>query len=145
RVPVAAPDQLDHVPAGAAEAALQLLDDLAVAAHRAVQALQVAVDHEHQVVQALAAGHADGAQALGLVRLAVAQEAPDLAVRRLDQATALEVLQETRLVDRADRAQAHRHRRGLPVVRHQPRVRVAGDALAVHFHAEVVELAFADA
>src|SRR5919106_1105347 len=36
RVPVAPPDHLDDVPAGAAEGGLQLLDNLAVAAHRAV-------------------------------------------------------------------------------------------------------------
>ena len=45
-IPTAAPDDLDDVPAGAAEFRFQLLDDLAVAAHRTVQALQVAVDHE---------------------------------------------------------------------------------------------------
>src|SRR5207302_707079 len=49
RVPVAAPDDLDHVPACTAEERLELLDDLAVAAHRAVQALQVAVDDEGEV------------------------------------------------------------------------------------------------
>ena len=54
RVPALAPQQLDDVPAGAAEVALQLLDDLAIAAHRAVQALQVAVDDEDQVIQVLA-------------------------------------------------------------------------------------------
>src|SRR5262249_14171721 len=45
RVPIAAPNDLDAVPARAAEGRLQLLDDLAVAAHRAVETLQVAVDH----------------------------------------------------------------------------------------------------
>ena len=34
RVPLAAPDHLDDVPAGAAEDRLELLDDLPVAAHR---------------------------------------------------------------------------------------------------------------
>ena len=53
-VPLAAPDDLDDVPAGAAERRLELLDDLAVAAHRAVEPLQVAVDDEGQVVEALA-------------------------------------------------------------------------------------------
>ena len=53
-VPLRAPDDLDHVPAGAAEDGLELLDDLAVAAHRAVEALQVAVDDEDQVVELLA-------------------------------------------------------------------------------------------
>ncbi len=54
----------------------------------------------------------------------------------------LEVLEELRLVDRLDRTQAHRHRRHLPVVRHQPRMRIRGQraALADHFHAEQVEL-----
>ena len=59
-VPTGAPDHLDDVPPGAAEDGLEFLDDLAVAAHRAVEPLQVAVDDEHQVVELLAAGHADG-------------------------------------------------------------------------------------
>jgi hypothetical protein len=101
RIPVAAPDQLDDVPAGAAELAFQLLDDLAVAAHRAVQALQVAVDDEDQVVQAFAAGHADRAQGFGLVGFAVAQEAPHLAVGLRHQAAAFQVFPAARLVDRA--------------------------------------------
>ena len=79
RIPVAAPDHLDHVPAGAAEARFELLDDLAVAAHRAVEALQVAVDDQDQVVELLARREADRAERLGLVGLAVAEERPDLA------------------------------------------------------------------
>ena len=39
-----APQDLDHVPARAEEQRFELLDDLAVAAHRPVEALQVAVD-----------------------------------------------------------------------------------------------------
>ena len=54
RVPLAAPDHLDHVPAHAAEDGLELLDDLSVAAHGAVEPLEVAVDHEDQVVERLA-------------------------------------------------------------------------------------------
>ena len=61
---------------GAPEDGLELLDDLAVAAHRAVEALQVAVDDPGQVVELLAAGQRDRAQGLGLVGLAVAEEAP---------------------------------------------------------------------
>ncbi len=81
-VPVAAPDDLDDVPAGAAEGRLEFLDDLAVAAHRAVEALQVAVDDEDQVVELLARGQRDGAERLGLVGLAVAEERPDLCCPR---------------------------------------------------------------
>ena len=51
RVPPSAPDDLDDVPAGTAEGRLQLLDDLAVAADRTVEPLQVAVDHEGEVVE----------------------------------------------------------------------------------------------
>ena len=58
RIPLAAPDHLDHVPAGAAEDRLELLDDLAVAADRTVEALEVAVDDEDQVVELFAGGEA---------------------------------------------------------------------------------------
>src|SRR5690606_15656688 len=68
-VPLAAPDDLDDVPAGAAEDALQLLDDLAVAAYRAVEPLQVAVDHPGEVVEALARGDAERPDRLRLVHL----------------------------------------------------------------------------
>jgi len=54
RIPVTTPQDLDHVPACALEYAFKLLHDLAVAAYRAVQTLQVAVDHEYQVFQLLA-------------------------------------------------------------------------------------------
>ena len=45
---------LDDVPAGAAENAFQFLNDAAVAAHRPVQPLQVAVDDEDQIVELFA-------------------------------------------------------------------------------------------
>ena len=136
-VPAGAPDHLDDVPTGAAERGFQLLDDLAVAAHRAVQALQVAVDHEDQVVQPLAPGHADRTQALRLVGLAVAEEGPDLAPRRAREAVAFEVAQEARLIDRHDRPEAHRDGGELPEIRHQPGVRVGRQAVPLNFLAEV--------
>ena len=73
---------------GAAEVGLELLDDLAVAAHRAVEALQVAVDDEDEVVELLAAGERDRAQRLRLVHLAVAEEGPDLAAGGVGDAAA---------------------------------------------------------
>ena len=137
RVPVRAPDQLDHVPARAAEIALEFLDDLAVAAHRAVQPLQVAVDDEDQVVELLARGEADRAQRLGLVHLAVAAEHPDLAVAGVGDSARVQVLEEARLVDRHQRPEAHRDRRELPEVGHQVRVRVRRQALAADLLADV--------
>ena len=55
-VPLTTPDHLDDVPSGAAEDGFELLDDLAVPAHRPVEPLQVAVHDEDQVVQTLASG-----------------------------------------------------------------------------------------
>ena len=144
-VPALAPQQLDDVPAGAAEVALQLLDDLAVATHRAVQALQVAVDDEDQVVEVLARGQADGALALRLVHLAVAQEYPDLAVLGVGDATRIQILEKARLVDRHQRAQAHADGGELPELGHQLGVRVARQALAAGLLAEVFQLVFGDA
>ncbi len=129
RVPGAVPHQLDHVPAGAAELRLQLLHDLAVAAHRAVEALQVAVDDEGQVVQALTGGDGQLAERLRLVHLTVAEVRPDMRVGGVGDAARLHVAVHPRLVDRAERAEAHRDGRELPEVRHQPRVRVAGQAV----------------
>ena len=63
-VPIAAPDHFDHIPARAAENRFQFLNDLAVAAHRPVQALQVAVHDENQVVEPLARGQRDGARGI---------------------------------------------------------------------------------
>ncbi len=145
RIPVPAPDELDHVPAGAAEVGLQLLDDLAVAANRPVEALQVAVHDEHEVVEPFAGRHADGAHRLGLVHLAVAHEGPHLAPLGVGKRAILDVAQEARLVDGLDRPQAHRHRRELPEIGHEPGVRVGGDPLAVDLLAEHVQLRLGEA
>src|SRR6185295_3476930 len=65
RIPVAAPDALDDVPARSTEDRFELLDDLAVAADRTVKSLQVAVDDEDQVVELFARGERDRAERLG--------------------------------------------------------------------------------
>jgi hypothetical protein len=75
-VPAATPDDLDHVPTRTAEDGFELLDDLAVAAHRAVETLQVAVDDEDEVVELLARGDREAGHGLGFVHLAVADEGP---------------------------------------------------------------------
>ncbi len=59
-VPETAPDDFGDVPLGATEHAFEFLDDLGVAANRAVEALQVAVDDENDVVEFLAPGQSDG-------------------------------------------------------------------------------------
>jgi hypothetical protein len=77
-IPIAAPDHFDHVPAGAAKLAFELLNDLAVATHRPVESLQIAVHDEDQVVEFFARRDRDRAERFGLVRFAVAEKAPDL-------------------------------------------------------------------
>ena len=107
--------------------------------------MQVAVDHEHQVVQVLAGRQADGAQRLHLVHFAVATKHPDLAVFGVGDAAGVQVLEEARLVDRHQRAQAHRHGGELPELGHQLGMGVAGQTLAVHLLAEVQQLFFSQA
>ena len=116
-VPLPAPDDLDHVPAGAPEQAFQLLHDLAVTAHGTVETLQVAVDDEDEVVESFPTGHRHRRQALGLVHLAVAGEAPHRRPAGVDDAPIAEIAVEPCLVRGVDQAEAHRDRRELPEVR----------------------------
>uniref|UniRef100_A0A0N4ZLD8 NAD-specific glutamate dehydrogenase n=1 Tax=Parastrongyloides trichosuri TaxID=131310 RepID=A0A0N4ZLD8_PARTI len=131
RIPAAAPHHLDHVPAGSTVQALELLDHLGVATHRAVQALQVAVDHEDQVVEFFAPGQRDGRQRLGLIHFAVTEKRPHLAALAWGEVAVFEVAHEARLVGRGDRPQAHGHGGKLPELGHQPRVRIGRHAIAV--------------
>ncbi len=73
----------------------QLLDDLAVAAHRTIEALQVAVDHEDQVVELFAAGQRDRAETFWLVHLAVAAEHPDMPLGGVGETASVEILAES--------------------------------------------------
>src|ERR1019366_5244753 len=140
-IPVTAPDTFNNVPSGATEQTLVFLDDLAVAADRAIKALQIAVDNEDQVIEFLAHGDANRTGRFGLVHLAVAEERPDLAVRCRNQFTALEIAHEARLIDRIDRPEAHRDRRELPEVFHEPWVRIGAEARGItQFVAEVIEM-----
>ena len=140
RIPISTPDQLDHFPAGTAEGALQLLDDAAVAAHRTIQALQVAVDHKGQIVEIFATGQADGAQRFGFIHFTVADEGVDPLLRTVLNAPVGKIFQKAGLEDGRNRSQPHGHRGKLPVVGQQTGMWVGGQALAVHFLAKVVQL-----
>ena len=130
-IPFPAPDDLDDVPARAAEERLEFLHDLAVAAHRPVEALEVAVDHEVQVVQLVVRGELEQAAGLGLVHFAVAQERPDLLVGGVLDAAVVQVPVGLGLVDRVHRPDAHRDRGEFPEPGHQPRVRIGGERVAL--------------
>ena len=56
RIPVSTPDNLDHIPASTAENTFELLNNLAIAANRAIKALQVAINHKNQVLKPFATG-----------------------------------------------------------------------------------------
>ena len=108
----------------------------------AVEALQVAVDDEDQVVEMLAAGQAKGAERLGLVALAVADEAPHPALAGVGELAGEQVAVVAGLVEGGDWAETHAHGRELPEVGHQPRMRIARQATAgaPDLPAEVVEI-----
>ena len=61
------------------------------------------------------------------------------------QLTVMQVLHHVGLVDSLNRAKPHGDRGELPVVRHQPRVRVGRKAIAVDFTTELVHLLFGQA
>ena len=88
------------------------------------------------------AASADRAERLRLVHLAVAEERPHVLVGGVLDAAVVQVAVEPGLVDRVERAEAHRDGRELPEVRHQPRVRVGRQAAAGvrQLLAEAVEL-----
>ena len=49
-VPVAAPNEFDHIPSCTAKEFFQFVNDASVAANRTIQTLKVAIDHPYQVV-----------------------------------------------------------------------------------------------
>src|SRR5690606_24358411 len=73
-IPAAAPQHLDNVPAGTTEYTFEFLDDLAVAAYRPVETLQVTVDDEDKVVEFFAGCQRNCSQAFRLVTLTVTKE-----------------------------------------------------------------------
>ena len=145
RIPVRTPDDLEHIPTGAAKSAFELLNDLAVAAHRTVEPLQIAVDDKNQVVELFARGETDRTQRLGLVHFTVTAEDPNLASLGIRDTARVQILQKARLIDALNRTEAHRHRRKLPKLRHQLRMRIRRHSLAVDVAPKVDELFFGQA
>jgi hypothetical protein len=129
-IPVAAPDDLDDVPASATENGLKFLNDLAIPTNRAVQTLQIAVHDEDQIIEPFARSQRYGAQGLGLIHFAVAEKGPDFAVGGQLQPTIFEIADEPGLVDRLDGTQSHGNSGELPEIRHEPGVRIRREAAA---------------
>src|ERR1700689_1960212 len=106
-IPLGAPENLDHVPSGAAKLRLELLNDLAVAAYGTVQALQVAVHNKDKVVEFFPGGQTDSAERFRFVGLAISEEGPDFGVRYGLEAAIFEISLESRLVDSHQGTESH--------------------------------------
>ena len=141
-VPFRAPQDLDDVPACATEQALQFRNDLPVAAHRPVEALEIAVDDEGQIVEPLARGKRKARDRFRLVHLAVAEDAPNMSRLCVGETTMLEIAKKTSLIDRRDRPDAHRARRRLPEIGHEPGMGIGAQAPAADLLAISLELLF---
>ena len=124
-IPIATPNELDDVPACAGKEFFELVDDSTVTAHRAIQALKIAIDYPDQIVEAFAGGQRQGAHGFRLIHFAVTKHAPDFAGRAVKQIAMAEVAHEARMIDRTDWPNPHRPCGKLPEIRHEPRVRVA--------------------
>src|SRR5262249_7379469 len=77
RIPIGAPYYLDDVPARTTEQCLQLLDDLTVAADRAVETLEIAIYYPDQIIQVFSAGQGQCSRGFRLIHLSIADEAPN--------------------------------------------------------------------
>src|SRR6202011_1561118 len=118
----------DDVPASSPKGRFELLDDLAVAANRAVEPLQVAVHDEDEIVELLARGQRQRSERFRLIRFSIPQECPNMSRSRRNYPAILQIPHEAGLIDGVDRTETHRHRRKLPETWHKPWVRVRGQS-----------------
>ena len=133
RIPVRAPQQLDDIPAGTGKQGFEFVDNVAIAAHRTIEPLQIAVDDEDQIVEFFTRCQRQRGQRFRFIHFAVAEYTPDRALLGREQLAVFQVAQEARLINCADRAQSHRAGRELPEVLHQPGMRIGGETLQAAF------------
>ena len=121
------------------------MNDLAVAADGAIESLQIAVDDKDQIVELFSARERDGPERFWLVAFAVTQKRPHLATAGVLDSAILEVFVEASLIDRHDRAEAHRDRGKLPEIGHQPGVWIARKAPGrLQLSAKVLQIVFGE-
>ncbi len=145
RIPLPAPNHLDDIPSCTTENTFQLLDNLAIASDRAIQSLQITIDNKNQVIQLLSTCQCNRTLGLRLIHFTIASKAPDFSRTTTSEASIVQILHDVCLVDCLQWAQPHRNRWELPVVRHQPGVRIGRQAISIHFLAKFVELFFGQA
>jgi hypothetical protein len=145
-IPLTAPQDLDNVPAGAAEGGFQFLNNLAIATNGTIEALKVAVDDEDEVVKFFAGGKSDSAERFGLIGFTVAEEGPNFCVGGGLQTAVFQVAIEACLIDGHERAESHGDSGIFPEIGHEPGMRIGGESTAgLQFTAEVFQLLDADA
>ena len=90
------------------------------------------------------AAERDGAERFRLVAFAVAEKSPEFRLfLPVHQPARLQVAIEPRLIQRQDRAKAHRDRRELPEIRHQIRMRIRRQPAAFgEFLPEISQMPF---
>src|SRR6185437_2532466 len=118
RIPVAVPDDLDHVPALVVEDTFEFVDDLSISPYRLIQPLQVAVDDKDEVVELYARGDGECTQSLHLIGLAVSNESPNLARALRQKPAMLQITHEAGLINGVDGPDAHRDGGESPEVGH---------------------------
>ena len=121
-IPVIAPNDLDHVPAGTTEVGFEFLDNFAITTHRTVEALQIAVNDKDQVIELFARRQTDGSQRFGFIHFAIAQHCPDLAATFVPQTAIDQIMVETRLINSRNGRQPHGNRGKFPEIGHQKRM-----------------------
>ena len=140
-IPVRTPDDLDDVPPRAAKQRFQLLNNLPVTAHRAVEPLEIAIDDPDQVVEVFAGCERERTERFRFIAFAVADETPDFRVLIPDEFPRPQIAIKSRLVDGHDRAEAHRDGRKLPEIRHQIRMRIGRKPAAFReFLAKILQM-----
>lgn len=126
RIPIRSPDNFDNIPSSAPKSRFQLLNDLAIASHRAIETLQVAVDYPDEIVQIFPACQGECSRRFRLIHFAIADKTPNPGFFRTEKAATLEVTIEARLIYGHDRRESHGHGGKLPKVWNQIRVRIGG-------------------
>src|SRR5213593_3071839 len=99
-IPIGTPDHFDDVPARATKKRLELLNDLAVAAHRAVEPLQITVNYPNEIIEVFTRRERQCARSLRLIHFAVTGETPYPRLLAGEQAPTLEIANEASLVNR---------------------------------------------
>ena len=138
RIPVRSPDHLDHIPTRAAEFGFQFLNDFTVASHGPIQPLQIAIDDENEIVELFPRRQRDRATGFWFIHFTVTHKGPDFASPIISDFTVFQITHEAGLINGHDRPKPHGNGREMPVIRHQPRVGIRGQAPAIDILPEVV-------